>query len=74
MARILSCQADADCGGGDLCILSACVAPDAVEARAAGCGCTSGGGEALGLWSLVALCLGTLRRARRTAPQAGRKS
>ncbi|MBK9519514.1 MAG: Ig-like domain repeat protein [Anaeromyxobacter sp.] len=74
VARILSCQADADCGGGDLCILSACVAPDAVEARAAGCGCTSGGGEALGLWSLLALCLGTLRRARRTAPQAGRKS
>ena len=70
--RILGCEVDADCSGGDLCLQQTCVAPDALVARAGGCGCTTGGGGALALWSVLALAL-TARRRPRRAPQGGRQ-
>jgi hypothetical protein len=72
--RILTCQADLDCGGGDLCVQNQCIAPAALSASAGG-GCSAGGGGgggALALWSLLALGLITRTRARRGAPVARR--
>jgi uncharacterized repeat protein (TIGR01451 family) len=73
VGRILACQTDADCSGGDLCAQLACVAPAELAARAGGCGCTSGGGGALALWSLLALGLTVRRRPQRAAPRGGRR-
>jgi hypothetical protein len=60
VTRILTCQTTADCGGGDVCLQGACVAPTVVTATAAGCGCTTAAGAATGLWAFLAL--GLLRR------------
>jgi MYXO-CTERM domain-containing protein len=69
VSRILACSTDADCGGGDLCMMSACVAPDELTARASGCGCTSAGG-APALWALLALALAPVRLSRRSGKRA----
>ncbi len=70
--RLLACDADADCSGGDVCAQHVCVAPGDLAARAGGCGCTSGGGGALALWSLLALGLLGRRRPRRAQAGEGR--
>ncbi|HEX7624332.1 MAG TPA: Ig-like domain repeat protein, partial [Anaeromyxobacteraceae bacterium] len=44
LERILVCQANASCGGGDLCVQGACVAPSELDARSGSDGCATGGG------------------------------
>ena len=66
VSRILTCQVDADCGGGDLCIQSACMPADTLDARAGSWGCSTGAGSAAALWAVLALGL-VRRRPRRQA-------
>jgi uncharacterized repeat protein (TIGR01451 family) len=68
VTRILVCQADADCGGGDVCVQSLCAGPTQLSAGSGsgGMGCSSGGGGAGGL-ALLALALLRLWPRRRTA-------
>lgn len=62
VTHIVACSADADCGGGDVCLQNVCVAPPTLDARS-GAGCSTGGGGAA-LWSLLALGWLALRRSR----------
>ncbi len=59
-----ACQSSRDCASGEPCVQGACTTSSGVELRAGGCGCTSGGGGALALWSLLALAFTRRRRAR----------
>ncbi len=62
--RILACRADADCGGGEVCLQGTCTAPSQIRARASGVGCSSGGGGMTLVGWLLALALLARRRAR----------
>ncbi len=59
----LPCLDDAGCGGGDLCVAGACVAPARLVVTGGGASCSSGGG-APGAWLalLGAALLGLARR------------
>ena len=74
LERILVCQSDASCGGGDLCVQGACVAPEALDARSGAGGCATGGGSAPTLWMLLAVALAWARglRARLRLSRAAR--
>jgi len=57
------CETSSDCGGaGEVCVQGTCLAGSSIDARSGGCGCTTGGGGALALWSSLALL--TIRRRR----------
>lgn len=71
--RILVCTANAECGGGDLCVQGRCQSPSALDARSGGCGCASGSGGAVALWALLVLAFVARPRPRREAAPVRRR-
>jgi len=72
--RILVCQANADCGGGDLCVEGLCQTHADLQGKA-GSSCATSGGGPLPFWLVLSLGLLALARARaaRRRAQAARR-